>query len=134
MIDLNAKTEIKIGNNKSFGIVFAIVFLVIALYPLVNGENVRIWAFVISFIFVSLAYFNPKSLSILNRLWFKFGLLLGSFIAPIVMGLVYFTTVLPTGLMMKLLRKDLLKTNKDKNAVTYWIDRDQSVTSMKNQF
>ena len=134
MIDLKAKTEIKSGDNKSFGIVFAIVFLVIALYPLVNGENIKSWAFGISFIFITLAYFFPKSLSILNRLWFKFGLLLSFFIAPVVMGLVYFTTVLPIGLIMKLLRKDLLRIKKNKNTTTYWIDRDKSKTSMKNQF
>ena len=122
------------SSEKSFGVVFSIVFLIVALYPLINSESLRIWALVVSIIFFLLAFLAPKILVLPNKLWFKFGLLLGSIVAPIVMAFVYFVTVLPTGLIMRLLGKDLLKQKLDKNAKSYWIERKQPMGSMKNQF
>jgi hypothetical protein len=122
------------GSEKSFGIVFSIVFLIVALYPLINSEDFHLWAFIVSAIFLILAIIAPRTLSGLNKLWFKFGLLLGSIIAPIVMALVYFFTVLPTGLIMRLLGKDLLNQKLDKNAKSYWIKRTDPMGSMKNQY
>jgi len=122
------------SSPKSFGIVFSIVFLIVALYPLANSEDLRIWALIVSAIFLLLAFVAPNVLSLPNKLWFKFGILLGSIIAPIVMALVYFLTVLPMGLVMRLLGKDLLRQKIDKNAKSYWIDRTEPVGSMKNQF
>jgi Mg2+/Co2+ transporter CorB len=119
---------------KSFGIVFSIVFLIIALYPLIGSDGIRIWALAVSAIFLLLAFVAPQALDIPNKLWFKFGILLGSIIAPIVMALVYFLTVLPTGLIMRLLGKDLLKQKLNKNAKSYWIERSEPMGSMKNQF
>jgi len=121
-------------SEKSFGIVFSIVFLIVALYPLINSEGLRIWALVASIIFFFLAFIAPKVLVFPNKLWFKFGLLLGSIVAPIVMAFVYFVTVLPTGLIMRILGKDLLKQKPDKNAKSYWIERSEPMGSMKNQF
>jgi hypothetical protein len=122
------------NSEKSFGVVFSIVFLIVALHPLINSEDIHVWALVISAVFLLLAYIAPKILSIPNKLWFKFGMLLGSIVAPIVMALVYFVTVLPTGLIMRLLGKDLLKQKLDKNAKSYWIERSEPMGSMKNQF
>ena len=122
------------SSEKSFGIVFSIVFLIVALYPLVNSEGLRIWALVVSIIFFLLAFLAPKILVLPNKLWFKFGLLIGSIVAPIVMAFVYFVTVLPTGLIMRLLGKDLLKQKLDKNAKSYWVKRSEPMGSMKNQF
>ena len=122
------------SSEKSFGVVFSIVFLIVALYPLINSESLRIWALVVSIIFFLLAFLAPKILVLPNKLWFKFGLLVGSIVAPIVMTLIYFVTVLPTGLIMRLLGKDLLKQKLDKNAKSYWIEREQPMGSMKNQF
>ena len=121
-------------SEKSFGVVFSIVFLIVALYPLINSESLRIWALVTSIIFFFLAFLAPKILVLPNKLWFKFGLLIGSIVAPIVMAFVYFATVLPTGLIMHLLGKDLLKQKLDKNAKSYWIKRTEPMGSMKNQF
>ena len=121
-------------SEKSFGVVFSIVFLIVALYPLINSESLRIWALVVSIIFFLLAFLAPKILVLPNKLWFKFGLLIGSIVAPIVITLVYFVTVVPTGLIMRLLGKDLLKQKLDKNAKSYWIERKEPVGSMKNQF
>ena len=122
------------SSEKSFGIVFSIVFLIVALYPLINSESLRIWALVVSIIFFLLAFLVPKILVLPNKLWFKFGLLIGSIVAPIVMAFVYFVTVLPTGLIMRLLGKDLLKQKLDKNAKSYWVKRSEPMGSMKNQF
>ena len=100
--------EIKISSNRSFGIVFFIVFLLIALYPLLKGNDLRIWSLLISFIFLALGLINSKILTPLNRLWFKFGLLLGKFISPLIMGIIFFAVVTPIGIIMRLLKKDLL--------------------------
>ena len=124
----------KQSTEKSFGVVFSCVFLIIALYPLITSEGLRIWALVVSIIFFLLAFLAPKILVLPNKLWFKFGLLLGSIVAPIVMAFVYFVTVLPTGLIMRILGKDLLKQKLDKNAKSYWIERKEPMGSMKNQF
>ena len=125
--------EIKISSNRSFGVVFFIVFLLIALYPLLKGNDLRIWSLIISFIFLALGLINSKILTPLNRLWFKFGLLLGRFISPLVMGIIFFVVVTPIGITMRLLKKDLLnlKYNKKK---TYWIDKSGPKSKMKNQF
>ena len=125
--------KIKLPTNRNFGIVFSIVFLIIALWPLLKQNDFRLWSLSISGIFFVLGLFNSKLLSPLNKIWFKFGMLLGSFIAPIVMGIVFFFVVTPTGLIMKLLRKDLLNLKKNKKE-TYWLDKDNSNSSLKNQF
>ena len=126
--------DIKIGSNRSFGIVFFIVFLIISLYPLLHGENIRVWSLIISIIFLILGLFNSKLLNPLNILWFKFGILIGSFMAPIVMGAVFFLVVTPTGLIMKMLGKKLLDNKFDKSKKSYWINCDKKNNSMKNQF
>ena len=125
--------EIKISSNRSFGIVFFIVFLLIALYPLLKGNDLRIWSLVISFIFLILGLINSKILTPLNRLWFKFGLLLGKFISPLIMGIIFFVVVTPIGIIMRLLKKDLLNLKFNKKE-TYWIDKSGPKSKMKNQF
>ena len=125
--------ENKISSNRSFGIVFFIVFLIIALYPLLNHEPLRLWSLLISLIFLILGLLNTKILTPLNKLWAKFGLLLGKIISPIIMGFIFFFIVTPIGLVMKLFRKDLLnlKYNKKKS---YWIEKNGPKSKMKNQF
>ena len=125
--------EIKISSNRSFGIVFFIVFLLIALYPLLKGNDLRIWSLLISFIFLALGLINSKILTPLNRLWFKFGLLLGKFISPLIMGIIFFVVVTPIGIIMRLLKKDLLNLKYNKKE-TYWIDKSGPKSKMKNQF
>ncbi len=125
--------DIKLPSNRSFGIVFFIFFLIIALWPILNDEKIRYWSFVISITFLILGILNSKLLSPLNKLWMKFGLFLGNIISPIVMGIIYFGVVTPTGLMMKLFRKDILKLKKN-NSETYWVIKDNSNNNMKNQF
>ena len=125
--------NIKLPTNRNFGIVFSVVFLLIALWPLLKQNDVRIWSLIISIIFFILGLFNSNILLPLNKLWFKFGILLGSIVAPIVMGIVYFLVVTPTGLIMRMFRKDLLNLKKN-NKNTYWIDKDNTNSNLKNQF
>ena len=125
--------KIKLPSNRNFGIVFSIVFLIISLWPLLNQNDIRIWSLIISGIFLVLGLINSKLLLPLNKIWFKFGILLGNFIAPIVMGVIYFMVVTPTGFIMRLLGKDLLNLKKN-NKDTYWIEKDNSNSDLKNQF
>jgi len=125
--------NIKISSNRSFGIVFFIFFLIIAIYPLLESGGIRIWSFILSLIFLILGLINSEFLTPLKQLWFKFGLLLGKFISPIVMGFVFFIVVTPTGLIMKLLKKDILKLQKN-SSKTYWVERPKIKSEMKNQF
>ena len=132
MSELEADQEQSL--NKSFGIVFSIVFSIVAIYPLISFEGFRIWALFVSAIFLLLAYVAPKILNFPRKLWVKFGALLGGITAPIVMTLIYFVSLVPTGFIMRLLRKDLLKQKLDKNAKSYWIKRSEPMGPMKNQF
>ena len=125
--------DVKISSNRSFGIVFFVVFLLIALYPLINGEELRIWSLIISIIFLILGLLNSKILTPLNKMWMSFGVLLGNFVSPIVMGIIFFGIVTPTGLLLKLFNKDILNLKKSSND-TYWLKKDNSNNSMKNQF
>ena len=126
--------NIKLSSNRSFGIVFFIVFLLIAIYPLINQGEVRIWSLIISSLFLLLGLLNSKILTPLNKLWFRFGLFLGKIISPIIMGLIFFLVVTPIGLLMRLFGKDVLnlKLNKKKNS--YWIEKVGPKSKMKNQF
>ena len=125
--------DIKIGSNRSFGIVFSIVFLLIAIYPLINSEGLRVWSLIIAIIFLVLGLINSKILTPLNKLWFKFGILLGIIVSPVIMGGIFFLVVTPIGLIMKIIGKDLLnlKFNKDKS---YWIEKTGPKSKMRNQF
>jgi len=123
----------KLPSNLNFGVVFFIVFLIVALWPLLKDENLRLWAFIISLIFLILGLLNAKILTPFNKIWMKFGEILGSIISPLVMGIIFFGIVTPTGLLLKLIGKDVLKLRKDKKN-TYWIKKDNSNNSMKNQF
>jgi hypothetical protein len=126
--------KVESGSEKSFGIVFAVVFLLISLYPLVDNKDVHLWSLIISLIFFLLAYVAPKVLSLPNKLWFKLGMALGAVVAPFIIALVYFTTVVPIGLIARLMGKDLLRQKLDKNAKSYWVERSLPIGSMKDQF
>jgi len=125
--------EIKVGSNKSFGLVFFVVFLLISFYPLLNEESVRIWSLVISVIFLILGLLNSSLLLPLNKLWFKFGIFLGKIISPIIMGFIFFLVVTPIGVIMKLLGKDILNL-KYNDYQSYWIEKNGPKSKMKNQF
>ena len=125
--------DIKLPSNRNFGVVFCIVFMIISLWPLLSQNEIRIWSLIISITFLLLGLINSTLLTPLNKLWFKFGILLGNIIAPIVMGIVFFLVVTPTGLIMRFFRKDILKLKKN-SSDSYWINKDDTNSSMRNQF
>ncbi len=123
----------KIGTNKSFGIVFFVFFLIVSIFPLLNNEDIRVWSLIISLIFLILGILNSKILTPLNQIWFKFGILLGRFVSPVVMGIIFFAIVTPTSVIMRVLQKNLLNLKKG-NKKTYWLERSKIKSKMKNQF
>ena len=125
--------DIKISSNRSFGIVFFIVFLLISIYPLINQGELRIWSLLISLLFLILGIINSKVLSPLNKVWFKFGIFLGNIISPIIMGIIFFIVVTPIAFLMRILKKDLLNLKYNKNS-SYWIEKTGPKSKMKNQF
>ena len=128
------KSKIKINSDRNFGLVFFIIFLILGLWPITNAEEIRIWLILLAFIFLILGIMESKLLSPLNRLWFKFGMMLGAIVAPIVMGAIFFIVVTPIGIVMSIIGKDLLNKKHDKKKETYWITRRTSIGSMKRQF
>ena len=134
VIEVRDHIDVKMGSERNFGIVFAVVFALVGLYPLVDGESVRLWALAIALAFVAIAFVYPRALTLPNKLWFKFGMFLGAIVAPVVMALVFITTVTPLGLLARLAGKDLLREKMDADAKSYWQEREQPVGTMKRQF
>ena len=122
------------SSNKSFGLLFFVVFLILALWPLKNGSNINLYFIIVSAIFLILGLINSKLLSPLNKSWIKLGEILGMIIAPIVMALVYFVILTPVSFIVRLLGKDLLGLKFLKEKETYWIKRKKNIGSMKKQF
>jgi len=130
------KQEIRINkkNNIIFGIIFFIFFLIFGLYPLVSVGVIRIWSVVLSLVFLIITIIRPNLFTFLNRSWIQFGILLGKIISPIVMGLVFFFVVTPIGILVRILKKDVMGLKR--GASSYWINREDKdkVESMKKQF
>ena len=122
------------SSNRSFGLLFFIVFLIIGLWPIKNGDDINIYFIIVSAFFLILGLINSKLLSPLNKSWIKLGEILGVIIAPVVMALVYFVILTPVSLIVRLFGKDLLGLKFLKNKETYWIKRKKNLGSMKKQF
>ena len=125
--------KIKISSNKNFGIVFSIFFLLISIYLLLNNNPIYYWSLFVSFIFLVLGLMNSKILSPLNLLWFKFGILLGKIVSPVIMGIIFFLVVTPISILLKIFGKDVLNL-KFNNNKTYWIEKNGPKNNMKKQF
>ena len=125
--------EVKISSNRSFGIVFFIVFLLIAFYPLIYDGDIKIWSLILSLIFLILGLVDSKILTPLNKVWYHFGIFLGKIISPFIMGIIFFLVVTPIALLMRLLGKDVLNLKYNKNK-SYWIEKKGPKSKMKNQF
>jgi hypothetical protein len=124
--------NIKSKNNITFGILFFIFFLIVGLYPLISNEPIRIWSAAVSLVFLTITIIKPNLFTFLNKLWIKFGILLGKIISPIVMGLVFFFVVTPIGIFIKILKKDVMGLKRGESS--YWITREDKIQSMKKQF
>ncbi len=127
------KVPVKFSSNRSFGFLFFVVFFVISLWPLKSQGDLRLWAFILSLVFLVLGVLNSRFLAPLNKLWFKFGIILGKVVSPFVMGVIFFLVVTPIGLIMRLLGKDLLNLKYNGNK-SYWIEKSGPKSKMKNQF
>tara|TARA_B100000886_G_scaffold214523_1_gene148742 strand:+ start:180 stop:563 length:384 start_codon:yes stop_codon:yes gene_type:complete len=126
-------SKIVYGSNRSFGVVFFIFFLIISFYPLINAENIRYWALFLSIIFLVLGLINAKILTPLNKLWFKFGLIIGKILTPLIMIFIFFAVVTPTGILIRLFKKNYFDLKYNDNN-TYWIEKTEPKSKMKNQF
>ena len=131
---MSQKSKIKVSSNRSFGLVFFVVFLIIGLWPLLDGGQFKIWSLFFSLFFLVLGLMNSKLLTPLNLLWTKFGILLGNVFAPIVMSFIFFLVVTPIGLLMRIMGRDLLRTKYNKSGKSYWIKREKRITKMNQQF
>tara|TARA_B100000700_G_scaffold313813_1_gene399407 strand:- start:571 stop:963 length:393 start_codon:yes stop_codon:yes gene_type:complete len=125
--------KINLPSNRNFGIVFFIVFFVIALWPMLNQNEIRLWSLFFAIIFLILGLVNSNLLTPLNKAWFKFGITLGKFVSPLVMGIIFFLVITPTGILLKLFGKDILNLKKNDNK-SYWIKKEKINSSMKKQF
>ena len=125
--------NIKISSNRSFGVVFFLFFLIVSIFPLLKNEDIKIWAVIIAIIFLILGLLNSSILYPLNKIWFKFGILLGNVVSPIVMGIVFYAVVTPTSIIVRMFGKDLLNLKKN-NKKSYWIEKLPTKSKMKNQF
>lgn len=134
MLERSGHIHVGPGSERSFGLVFAAVFAIVALYPLLEGGSVRWLAVGGALVLATGALLRPGLFRVPNRLWFRFGALLGRFVSPVVMALVYIVAVLPTGLLMRLAGKDPLRLAGDREAPTYWIERDWPMQPMQHQF
>ena len=129
---MNFYKDIKKKDNITFGLLFFVFFLIFGFYPLNSGGFIRIWSVVLSLVFLIITIIRPNLFTSLNKLWIQFGILLGKIISPIVMGLVFFFVVTPIGILVRVLKKDVMGLKR--GASTYWINRKDNVQSMKKQF
>ena len=134
MFENKSYFKVKVSSEKNFGFIFTIFFVIIGIYPLWYGNNIRLWSLVLAFIFLFITIFLPRVLIVPNKLWFIIGKLLGNIVSPIIILLLYFLTVTPIGIIMRLLGKDLIGLKLDKSAQSYWIKREKYLDSMENQF
>tara|TARA_Y100000591_G_C21797857_1_gene680390 strand:- start:405 stop:812 length:408 start_codon:yes stop_codon:yes gene_type:complete len=132
--DLRSHHSIESSNERSFGIVFAIFFAILSIYPVINKKDINLYLLILSIIILIIGIFKPSLLYYPNKIWFKFGIFLGKIVSPLVMGIIFFFTVTPTGIIMKLLRKDLLKKKFDVKVRTYWVKKNKYTGSLRNQF
>ena len=126
--------EIKIGSDRNFGFVFTVFFLVVGLWPLMDGSAVRTWSLIAAILFLTLALVAPKILCPLNKGWCHLGVFMGRITSPIVIFVLFFLVVTPTGLLMRAFGKDLLRQKPMPDADSYWLAREEPVGTMKRQF
>jgi hypothetical protein len=126
----------RIGSDRNFGLIFAAFFVVPALWPVVRGNPIRVWSLIVAGLFFGAAIFLPRMLSVPNWLWFRFGLLLGKVLTPIIMGTLFLAAILPVALLLRLFRKDIIRLRSDPSLKSYWISKASDLTpeSLNDQF
>jgi hypothetical protein len=129
--------KIKGSSDRTFGLVFTVFFVLVAAYPLINGQQVRVWSLLVAGLFLLLALLYPRILAPANRAWMKLGTLLHHIVSPLALGILFFLVVTPTALLMRLFGKDPLRLRFDNAVDSYWIKRDPpgpAPDSLNNQF
>lgn len=135
--DLTREQDVEGSSDRSFGVVFAVVFLIVSAWPLMSGGPPRWWAGVVAALFATIALAKPSLLAGLNRQWMKLGLLLGRIVSPLALGLLFYGVITPLGIALRLAGKDPLRLKHDRGADSYWIRREPpgpAPDSMTNQF
>ena len=127
-------TKNNLPSEKNFGLTFACVFIIIALWPLLAGEPIRLWSIIVSIFLVIISFIFPKILRPFNKWWYKFGILLGSIVSRIVIPLVFYLVITPMGLIMRFFGKDFLEKKIKPGISTYWTNKNKEKISMKDQF
>tara|TARA_B100001245_G_scaffold229151_1_gene207202 strand:+ start:517 stop:912 length:396 start_codon:yes stop_codon:yes gene_type:complete len=128
------KNKIEMSSNRSFGVVFFVVFFLIGIWPIFSLSAIRHWFIMTSLVFLILGLLNSNLLTPFNKIWYKIGILLGNIISPIIMLVIFFLVVTPTGFILRIFKKDLLNLKTNKNKATYWIDRNQKIGTMRKQY
>jgi hypothetical protein len=132
-----AHKKVKMGSNRSFGLVFAVFFVLVAALPAAHGAPIRLWAFGVAAAFAAVAFLAPRVLGPLNLIWFKLGLLLHHVVNPVVMAIMFYGAILPMAVLLRWLGKDLLRLKREPENPSYWIPREPPAPapdSMKKQF
>jgi len=126
----------RMGSDRNFGIIFAAFFVVLALWPIIRSDPIRVWSLVVAGLFFGAAIFSPRMLSVPNRLWFRFGLLLGKVLTPIIIGALFLAAILPVAIVLRLFRKDIIRLRSDPSLKSYWISKPSALTaeSLNDQF
>ena len=135
--ELTRQHNVEGPSDRSFGLVFAAIFFIVACWPLLHKEPVRWWAACASVAFAGIALVKPALLTWLNRQWLKLGVLLSKVVSPIALGIVFYGVFTPLGIVVRLLGNDPLNLKRDDAASSYWRRRDQpspTANSLTNQF
>jgi energy-coupling factor transporter transmembrane protein EcfT len=123
--------NVSVKNNIIFGLLFFFLFLIVGVYPLKTGGSVKIWSIILSIVFLLVTIAKPNLFTFLNKAWIQFGFIIGKIVSPIIMALIFFFVITPTGMVLRLLRKDSIN---EKNKLSYWKNRDYKIQNMKKQF
>lgn len=134
MFETKSFFEIKSSSEKTFGIFFAILFLLYSLYPLLYKEKIIIWSLITSIIFIIASHKFTFIFILPNKLWLKLGSILGLIISPIVFFLIYAITFYPIGFILKFMNKDLLSLRINKKNDSYWIKRNTKMQSLRKMY
>jgi hypothetical protein len=127
----------RVGSDRNFGLTFAIFFLVLGLWPVIRGDSIRVWSLIVAALLLAVALFSPQFYAVPNRLWFRFGLVLGKFITPIIVVSLFLVAILPMAIILRMLGKDILGLRRDPMLETYWAPRESrglAPESLNDQF
>ena len=134
MLEIKKYQKVRIKSEKNFGIVFSFFFIIVFLYYAFFKDQNFYWLISVSFFFLLFSFIKPNIFYLPNKVWFKIGIILGYIITPIILFIIFYFIITPYGIVVKIFNKNLLNKKIDKNKKTYWITRNTSINTMKDQF